>query len=66
MEEYILKRMPLITTMNVENTSKTVTSVINRSIKPGYQKDYDDWVLRYLTKALGYLGTTIIEYITQR
>ena len=49
--------------MNVENTSKTVTSVISRSIKPGYEKDYDDWVLRYLAlerKALGYLGTTII------
>jgi antibiotic biosynthesis monooxygenase (ABM) superfamily enzyme len=53
--------------MNVENnnnnTSKTVTSVISRSIKPGYEKDYDDWVQRYLTlerKAPGYLGTTII------
>ena len=54
--------------MNVENnndnnSSKTVTSVISRSIKPGYEKDYDDWVQRYLAlerKALGYLGTTII------
>ena len=49
--------------MNVENTSKTVTSVISRSIRPGYEKDYDDWVQRYLAlerKAPGYLGTTII------
>ena len=51
--------------MNVENnndnnSSKTVTSVISRSIKPGYEKDYDDRVQRYLAlerKALGYLGT---------
>jgi uncharacterized protein len=51
--------------MNVENVnpSKTVTSVISRSIKPGYEKDYDEWVQRYLAlerKAPGYLGTTII------
>ena len=49
--------------MNVENTSKTVTSVISRSIRSGYEKDYDDWVQRYLAlerKAPGYLGTTII------
>ncbi len=49
--------------MNVENTSKTVTSVISRRIRPGYEKDYDDWVQRYLElelKAPGYLGTTII------
>jgi uncharacterized protein len=51
--------------MNGENnnSSKTVTSVISRSIKPGYEKDYDDWVQRYLAlerKAPGYLGTTII------
>ena len=54
--------------MNVENnndnsSSKTITSVISRKIKPGFEKDYDDWVLRYLElerKALGYLGTTII------
>ena len=32
LEEYILKRMLLITTMNVENSSKAVTSVISRSI----------------------------------
>jgi antibiotic biosynthesis monooxygenase (ABM) superfamily enzyme len=40
-----------------------VTSVICRSIKAGHEKDYDDWLRRYLTfekKAPGYLGTTII------
>ena len=45
------------------NTSKTVTSVISRSIKPGYERDYDDWLRHYLTferRAPGYLGTTII------
>jgi uncharacterized protein len=48
---------------NNNNTSKTVTSVISRSIKSGYEKEYNDWVQRYLTlerKAAGYLGTTII------
>jgi uncharacterized protein len=45
------------------NPSKTVTSLISRSIKPGYEKDYDDWLRRFLAferKALGYLGTTVI------
>lgn len=40
-----------------------VTWIICRNIKPGHQKDYDDWLERYLTserKAPGYLGTTII------
>ncbi len=40
-----------------------VTSIICRNIKPGHEKDYDDWLERYLTsqrKATGYLGTTII------
>ncbi|MGC1933337.1 MAG: hypothetical protein WA667_30555 [Candidatus Nitrosopolaris sp.] len=34
-----------------------------RNVKSGRQKDYDDWLERYLTserKAPGYLGTTII------
>lgn len=42
---------------------KKVTWVICRNIKPGRQKDNDDWLDRYLTserKAPGYLGTTII------
>jgi uncharacterized protein len=40
-----------------------VTTVICRKIKPGHEKDYNNWVRRYLTferKAPGYLGTTII------
>ena len=40
-----------------------VTTVICRKIKPSREKDYNDWVRRYLTlerKAPGYLGTTII------
>ena len=40
-----------------------VTTVICRKIKFGHEKDYNDWVRRYLTlerKAPGYLGTTII------
>jgi uncharacterized protein len=40
-----------------------VTTVICRKLKPGHEKDYNDWVKRYLIlerKALGYLGTTII------
>lgn len=50
-------------TVNTETKSKTVTSLINRSIKPGYEKDYDDWLRRFLEferKALGYLGTTVV------
>ena len=42
---------------------KEVTSVICRNIKSGYEKDYDDWLRRYLKyerRAPGYLGTTII------
>ena len=40
-----------------------VTTVICRKIKPGHEKDYNDWIRRYLTferKAPGYIGTTII------
>ncbi|MBV9667734.1 MAG: hypothetical protein JO327_06345 [Nitrososphaeraceae archaeon] len=40
-----------------------VTTVICRKIRPGHEKNYNDWVRRYLTlerKAPGYLGTTII------
>lgn len=50
--------------MNIENSpSKTVTSLISRSIKPGYEKEYDDWLRRFLAferRALGYLGTTVV------
>lgn len=40
-----------------------VTTVICRKIRPGHEKDYNDWILRYLTlerKAPSYLGTTVI------
>jgi uncharacterized protein len=40
-----------------------VTWVICRNIKPGRQKDFDDWFEHYMTsesKAPGYLGTTVI------
>ena len=40
-----------------------VTTVICRKITAGHEKDYNDWIQRYLTlerKAPGYLGTTII------
>jgi uncharacterized protein len=50
--------------VNIENNpSKTVTSLISRSIKPGYEKEYDDWLRRFLAferRALGYLGTTVV------
>ena len=45
------------------NHSNEVTIVVSRKIKPGYEKEYDDWLRRYLaveSKASGYLGTTII------
>ena len=40
-----------------------VTTVICRKLKPGREKDYNDWVRRYLIlerKAPGYLGFTMI------
>lgn len=40
-----------------------VTTVICRKIRAGHEKDYNDWVQRYLTlerTAPGYLGTTMI------
>jgi uncharacterized protein len=40
-----------------------VTTVICRRVRPGHEKDYNDWIRHYLTlerKAPGYLGTTII------
>ena len=47
----------------VYQNQNEVTTVICRKIGPSHEKDYDDWVRRYLTaerKAPGYLGTTII------
>jgi antibiotic biosynthesis monooxygenase (ABM) superfamily enzyme len=46
-----------------EHASKEVTVVVNRKIKPGCEKDYDDWLrhlLMLLRKVPGYLGTTTI------
>ena len=40
-----------------------ITNVICRKIRVSHEKDYNNWVKRYLTeqrKAQGYLGTTII------
>ena len=40
-----------------------VTSVICRNIKPGHEKDYDNWLKRYLAlqkSAPGYQSITII------
>ena len=46
-----------------KHASKEVTVVVNRKIKPGCEKDYDDWLrhlLMLLRKVPGYLGTTTI------
>jgi antibiotic biosynthesis monooxygenase (ABM) superfamily enzyme len=46
-----------------EQASKEVTVVVNRKIKPGSEKNYDEWLGRFLTlgrKVPGYLGTTTI------
>ena len=43
--------------------SKEVTVVANRKIKPGCERDYDEWLRRFLIlerKVPGYLGTTTI------
>jgi antibiotic biosynthesis monooxygenase (ABM) superfamily enzyme len=50
-------------TLDDERPSKEVTAVISRKIKTGNEKDYDDWLRRYMMlerKVPGYLGTTII------
>jgi len=46
-----------------EHTPKEVISVTGRKINLGHEKDYDDWLRRYMElerNAPGYLGTTII------
>jgi antibiotic biosynthesis monooxygenase (ABM) superfamily enzyme len=46
-----------------EEASEEVTVVVNRNIKPGCEKDYDEWLRRFLVlerKVPGYLGTTTI------
>jgi len=48
---------------DAEHTSKEVTIVISRKVKPGYEKEYDEWLRRYLMlekKVPGYVGATII------
>jgi uncharacterized protein len=44
-------------------SSKEVTEVICRNIAAGHEKDYDDWLKRFMISERqfpGYLGTTII------
>ena len=46
-----------------KHASKEVTVVVSKKIKPGCERDYDDWLRHFLMlarKALGYLGTTTI------
>jgi antibiotic biosynthesis monooxygenase (ABM) superfamily enzyme len=46
-----------------EQASKEVTVVVSRKIKHGCEKDYDDWLRRFLIlerKVPGYVGTTTI------
>jgi uncharacterized protein len=46
-----------------EHAAKDVTIVISRKIKPKCEKQYDDWLRRFLMlekNILGYVGTTII------
>ena len=45
--------------MNTETKSKTVTSLISRSVKPGYEKDYDGD--RRVTKHEGFVSEVEIE-----
>jgi antibiotic biosynthesis monooxygenase (ABM) superfamily enzyme len=48
---------------DTERAPKEVTVVINIRIKPGCEKDYDEWLGRFLIverKVPGYLGTTTI------
>ena len=46
-----------------KQASKEVTVVVNRKVKSGCEKDYDEWLRRFLIlgrKVPGYLGTTTI------
>ena len=48
---------------DTERASKEVTVVVNIRIKPGCEKDYDEWLEHFLKlqrKVPGYLGTTTI------
>jgi hypothetical protein len=46
-----------------KHPSKDFTEVICRNIAPGHEKDYDDWLQRFMMSERqfpGYIGTTII------
>jgi uncharacterized protein len=46
-----------------KHSSKEVTEVISRNIEAGHEKDYDNWLQRFMVserRFSGYLGTTII------
>jgi uncharacterized protein len=48
---------------HVNRAPKEITEIISRNIKPGHEKDYDDWLQRYMkleSEVPGYLGTTIL------
>jgi len=48
---------------DTERTSKEVTLVVNSKIRPGCEKDYEEWLGRFLIlerKVPGYLGTITI------
>lgn len=49
---------------DTERASKEVTVVVNIMIKSGCEKDYDEWLERFLIlekKVPGYIGTTAIR-----
>ena len=49
-EGHILNNMTAARTCKVPSDYQNeVTTVICRKIKPGHEKDYNDWVRRYLT-----------------
>jgi len=48
---------------NSKESPKEFTEVISRNITAGHEKEYDDWLQRFMTierQFPGYLGTTII------
>lgn len=67
-EVSLIKLYLLTTTMDSTgrhgmHDSKEFTEVINRNIKVGHEKEYDEWLRRYMkleSEVPGYLGTTII------
>jgi antibiotic biosynthesis monooxygenase (ABM) superfamily enzyme len=49
--------------LDAKQSSKEVTEVISRNIRAGHERDYDDWLRRFMISERqfpGYLGTTII------